>query len=374
MLIGIDASRANRVQKTGVEWYAYHLIQQLQKMEEARAHTWDLYTDRRLDAGLEQMPEGWHERFLAWPPRYLWTQARLSYEMIRRPPQALFVPVHVLPRVLPSRTVVTIHDVGFFRYPKLYTPMQNHYQRWSTRDMLKRASAVITVSEYSRQELIHFCDADPDKLFVTHLGVNPDRYKPMTPEVAAPTLTAFKVPTPFLLYVGRLEAKKNVLLLIEAFHRYKTDQGIGDPFQLVLAGIPGAHYEEIAAALARSPVRDQIHVIGYITEEQKIALLSMATALVHPAWYEGFGFTPLEAMLCGCPVLCARTASLPEVVGLDHALWFEPSDAEGLTHAITQIIQNEEIRHTLQNAGRDRASRYSWQKTAEQTFRLLTNS
>lgn len=374
MLIGIDASRANREKKTGVEWYAYHLIRELQKIDQEKQHDWDLYTDRRLDGGLEQHAQNWHERFLSWPPRYLWTQARLSYEMLRRPPQTLFVPVHVLPRIVPRRTVVTVHDVGFYRYPKLYTTSQNRYQRWSTKDMLKRASAVITVSEYSRQELIHFCDADPDKLFVTYLGVDPVRYQRRTSEQAAPVLDALKISTPFFLYVGRLEAKKNTLLLLEAFHRYKQDQGVGDPYQLVLAGMPGAHYDEIATVIARSPFRDQIHVTGYVSEDQKIALLSTATALVHPAWYEGFGFTPLEAMLCECPVLCSRVASLPEVVGVDHALWFDPADAESLTDALTRIIQDEDLQRTLSSTGRAWATKYSWSKTAEQTFRLLTNS
>ena len=373
MLIGIDASRANRLKKTGVEWYAHHLIQRLQNMEQTASHDWDLYTDRHLDGGLEQMPKNWHERFLSWPPTYAWTQARLSYEMWRRPPSVLFIPVHVLPRMLPAKTVVTVHDVGFYRHPALYTSMQNRYQRWSTQDMLKRASAVITVSEYSRQELIHFCDADPDKLFVTPLGVDPIRYRPLSLEQVKPVLQSLKIPTPYFLYVGRLEAKKNTLLLIEAFHRYKTDQGLGDPYQLVLAGIPGQHYDEIGRALARSPVRHQIHVTGYVSEEQKIALLSSAAALIHPAWYEGFGFTPLEAMLCGCPVLCSRVASLPEVVGTDHALWFDPSDAENLTHLMTQIVQNHELGQTLRAGGRDWASRFSWDKTAEQTFKILTD-
>lgn len=374
MLIGIDASRANRKQKTGVEWYAYHLLKELQGLPGQEQHDWDLYADRRLDGGLEALPKNWHEQFLAWPPTYLWTQLRLSFEMWRRPPNTLFIPVHVLPRVLPTRTVVTVHDVGFFRYPNLYTPSQNRYQRWSTQEMVKRAQAILTVSEYSRQELLHFSDADPDKVFVTHLGVDPTRYQRRSEEQVRPVLEAFKIPTPFFLYVGRLEAKKNTLLLLESFHRYKADQGVGDPYHLVLAGVPGAHYEDIARAIARHPMREYIHEIGYVSEDQKIALLSSAAVLIHPAWYEGFGFTPLEAMLCGCPVLCSRAASLPEVVGLDRALWFEPTDPEALTHAMTQIVQNDEIRRVLIAGGRDWASRYSWSKTAAETFRILTNS
>ncbi len=373
MFFVIEASRANRPIKTGVEWYAFRVLQALKVLPEAADHHFRLYANTPLAQGLEVLPSGWEERRLSWPPKYLWTQLRLSAEMWSKPPQALFVPAHVLPRIIPSKTVVTVHDVGFYRYPKLYKPIQNIYHRWSTRDILKRATAIITVSEYSRQELIHFCDADPDKLFVTHLGVDHARYQPLDTEETAPVRRKHKITTPYFLYVGRLEAKKNITLLIEAFHRFKMDQGMSDPHVLVLAGVPGAHYDEIDAMLKRSPVRHQIILTGYLSEGEKVALLSGAIALVHPAWYEGFGLTPLEAMACRCPVLCSRTASLPEVVGVDNALWFDPANAESLTAVMKQIVENEPLRKQLADRGREWVHRYSWEKTAQETLRILTS-
>lgn len=373
MDIGIEASRANRPVKTGVEWYAYHLIQAIKELPEAQSSTWKLYANEALRDGLEVLPPNWQEVRLPWPPRYLWTQGRLSLEMLQRPPKTLFVPAHVLPRVIPRKTVVTVHDVGFYRYPKFYKPIQNVYHRWSTRDIVKRASAIITVSEYSRQELLHFCKVDPEKVHVTHLGLNEKAYRKLPAEEAQVSLKRFRMTSPFFLYVGRLEAKKNVLLLIEAFHRYKTDHGLGDPYQLVLAGAAGAHYDDIAEAIARSSVRDQIHVTGYLTETEKRGFLSLATALVHPSWYEGFGFTPLEAMSASCPVLCSRAGSLPEIVGLENALWFDPFDAESLTNALTKIVQDDELCATLRARGREWVYRYSWKKTAQETLQILTD-
>ena len=147
---------------------------------------------------------------------------------------------------------------------------------------------------------------------------------------------------------------------------------MGDPYRLVLAGVPGAQYDQIAEKIARSPVRDQIYLTGYVNETEKIALLSTATALIHPAWYEGFGFTPLEAMCASCPVLCSRVGSLPEVVGVDNAVWFDPSNAEDLTNKMTKIVQDEELRKMLRERGREWVYRYTWQKTAAETLKLLT--
>jgi hypothetical protein len=112
MIIGIDASRANRPKKTGVEWYSYHLIQHLKRLSGAANHSWLLYGNTPLTHGLEIGPPAWHEIALTWAPKYLWTQIRLSYEMWRRPPDVLYVSSHVLPRIIPRRSVVVIHAVG----------------------------------------------------------------------------------------------------------------------------------------------------------------------------------------------------------------------------------------------------------------------
>ena len=171
MRIGIEASRANRSEKTGVEWYAHHLVQTLKTLPEAEDHSWLLYGNTPLAHGLERGPSNWHEVRLAWPPTYLWTQLRLSYEMWRHPPEVLFVPAHVLPRVIPRHTVVTVHDVGFARRPDLYpgfnrvpsmkTSAPRHFFEWSMRDIVKRASRILTVSEFSKAELVELYAADP---------------------------------------------------------------------------------------------------------------------------------------------------------------------------------------------------------------------
>jgi len=373
MLIGIEASRANRQKKTGVEWYAYFLIQKLKSLTESQKHSWLLYSNTPLAMGLERGPSNWHETRLSWFPKYLWTQIRLSFEMWRRSPEVLFVPAHVLPRVIPKRTVVTIHDIGFHHFPELYKPIQRWYHEWSTRDILHRASRIITVSEFSKRELVESYYADASKIFVTHLGIDHERYQPLSAEQCEPILQKFRVPKPFVLFIGRLERKKNVATLVKAFHRYKEVRGIGDPMQLVLVGQPGVGYQEIEEAIRGGESTTAIHLLGYASEEEKVALLSSATALIHPSLYEGFGLTPLEAMACGLPVICSHAGSLPEVVGIENALWFDPGDVDALVRALGHLIDDPSLGATLRERGLAWCQRYTWQQTAEQTLLLLTD-
>ncbi len=372
MLIGIEASRANRQKKTGVEWYAYHLIQTMKRLPEAEHHSWLLYSNTPLMRGLEKGPSNWHERRLSWPPKYLWTQVRLSLEMLMRRPEILFVPAHVLPRFFPSKSVVTIHDIGFHRFPQLYKKKQVAYHEWSTREIVKKAARILTVSSFCKRELVDAYQADPDKVFVTHLAIDHQRFYPRSFEESERVLSKWEVPEHFLMFVGRLERKKNITTLLEAFTIYKQWAGPDDPLELILCGQPGVGYDEIERLIKNHIATDKITLAGYITEEEKAALLSRATAYVHPAWYEGFGIPPVEAMACGCPVLCARGSSLPEVVGIENALWFDPADAQTLAEHIDHVAHDESTHIELQQRGLWWARHYTWEETARQTLRLLT--
>lgn len=372
MLIGIEASRANRLQKTGVEWYAYRMIQGMKQLPEANDHSWLLYSNDPLAMGLEKGPANWHETRLRWPPKYLWTQVRLTWEMYRHSPDVLFVPAHVLPRVSPRRSVVTIHDVGFHRYPQLYKPRQVHIHEITSKDIVKRAARILTVSNFSKQEIMDVYGAREDQIFVTHLGVDHTMYRPMQMDVTETILQRLRISTPFVLFIGRLEAKKNIAGLIEGFVRYKSENGLGDPLALVLAGPRGMGFDEAMKPVQAAGLQDSVHELGYISEEEKVGLLSRASALIHPAWYEGFGLTPLEAMACGCPVICARTSSLPEVVGEENAIWFDPNNIDQLAQSMKYLMGDPATQQRLREQGLAYAQRFTWEKTTKQTFDVLT--
>lgn len=372
MVIGIEASRANRVNKTGVEWYAYHLIQHLKALPEADAHSWLMYSNAPLMFGLERGPANWHEVRLNWPPKYLWTQVRLSWEMARQAPDVLFVPAHVLPRNAPKRSVVTLHDVGFRRFPEAYKPIQRWYHEYTTKHIVKSGARILTVSEFCKREIMELYGAREEQILVTPLALDHAKFRVLDRTLTQPVLERFKLHEPYVMYVGRLERKKNVAMLVEAFVRFKSARGVGDPLQLVLVGQPGAGAPELLQAIEKSGVKDEIRVLGYVTEEEKAALLNRTLALVHPSLYEGFGITLLEAMACGAAVAASHVASLPEVAGEENAIWFDPMNVDTCVAALERIVDDPGGRDVFRDKGLEWVKQFHWTNAARQTLQALT--
>ncbi len=377
MLIGIEASRANRLQKTGVEWYAYHVIQEMKRLPAAEAHSWLLYTHTPLAQGLEKNPEHWHERQLAWPPKYLWTQARLSFEMLRRPPEVLFVPAHVLPRFAPKRSVVTVHDVGFARFPEAYKRVQVAYHHATTRDIVRQGARIITVSEFCKREIIELYGAHPENILVTPLGLDHERFIPQTTERNTAVMAKHGIQNRYLLFVGRIDKKKNLKTLVKAFEQVADQYS---DLELVIAGtfsgpagLSTTGAGELLKSIEDSPHGSRIKILGYLHEADKPALLSGALAYVQPSIYEGFGLPPLEAMACGTPVLSSTSGSLLEVLGEDNALFFHPEDTDALRDGIEMLVERPEMREELRAKGLAWVKRYTWTKTAEETLKALVS-
>ena len=372
MLIGIEATRANKPTKTGVEWYAWHLIQELKKTTVGDGNSWILYSNQILTGGLEALPENWYEVRAKWPIAYGWTQMRLSYELYRRHVDVLWMPGSTLPRYTPKQTVVTAHDIGFHHLPKLYKPRQVHIHERAMHEMKKRAARIITVSAYSGREIAEAYDIDPGKIAITPLGIDHELYRPITDrEAIEERLRRYHIAEPYFMTVGRLEAKKNIVTLVKAFNSLKTRLGVGNPHRLVLVGTSGFGYEEIKREIAASPFKSEILELGYIPEADMPYLMNAAEALIHPSWYEGFGFPPVQAMACGCPVISSNVTSLPEVLG-DAALYFAPSEPEQLAEVMRKFVEDSEKKIVLRAAGLVQAAKYTWQKTAELTLPVLT--
>jgi len=373
MLIGIDASRANKPKKTGVEWYAFQLIQELKKATVGDGNQWCLYSREPLKGGLEKLPENWFEVRAGWAPKYLWTQIRMSWELWRRPCDVFFSPAHVLPLMRPDKSVVTIHDVGFHRMPHLYKSHTKWYHEMTTKEMIASGSRILTVSEFCGKELVNLYGADPSRIAITHLGIDHDRYRPIDDQsLIEQTLGKYRIPRPYFFFIGRLEEKKNIVNLIKAFNAFKNQRGTGDPTMLVLAGPHGYGFDAIKKEMAASPYRAQIMDIGYLPEADVPIVTAGALGYVHLAWYEGFGIPPVQAMACGCPVIAANNSSLPEVLGQGNALFVRPDDVSAAAQAMTRLAGDEALRADLRARGIEWVKRYTWAETAKQTLPVLT--
>jgi glycosyltransferase involved in cell wall biosynthesis len=374
MLIGIEASRANKLAKTGVEWYAWHVIQELKKSTSADGNYWILYTNAILHGGLEALPSNWFEVRAKWPLPFGWTQFRLSWEMMRRPVDVLFFPGSTLSRVIPKKTVVTVHDVGFHRFPKLYKRRQVRIHEAAMADIKRRGVRIATVSEFSAREIAESYGIDPSRIAITPNGVDHALYRPIADMAAIDErLRRHRIAKPFFLTIGRLESKKNIVNLIKAFTGFKARRGIGDPHTLVLAGIPGNGYDEIKKTIAESSARSHIVELGYVPERDLPYLLNAAEALVHPSLYEGFGIPPVMAMASGCAVLSSNAASLPEVIGPDSALYFSPDQPEAIVDAMSRLVSESGLKERLRTAGIGCAAKYTWENTAKKTLSVLTD-
>lgn len=391
MIIGIDASRATVAEKTGTEWYSFHVIQQM--VSRHPETTFWLYTKKPLPPPLSMLVRGNTEnRVLGWPGA-LWSQLRLSYEMLRRPPDVLFVPAHTLPFIHPRRTVTTCHDVGFERFPELYgrQPIGSRrssvkfvfsliirlltlgrygnteldYHRFSMRLAVRVATKIIAISHFTKREILRFYQVPDSKLVVIHQGFNPN---PAPRPSGAEMRRRYHLPKPYLLFIGRLERKKNVAGLVTAYAQLQSQ--LPDPPDLLLVGRPGVGFEEIESAIKQLRNPQAVHRLPWLPSSELTALLAGADVFVFPSFYEGFGLPVLEAFAEGIPVVASSAGSLPEVAG-EAALLVSPNDTAGLARAIRLVLADASLRKQLVDKGRARCQLFRWEKTAEATYRLL---
>lgn len=387
MHIAIDASRAINIQKTGVEHYARQIITYLIEYVKLAANNPLLAEEvQRQAAALRftlycrEQPDGWLQELdnydfvevkqLRWPANRLWTQGRLSLEMATRQPDVLFVPASALPLLAARTTVTTIHDVGFMAYPERFAPRERQFLTWSTRRALRKASTVITVSEFSKQEILkYFGEQYREKITVIPLGVDLDRFGSVSAEVAKRKLaTVHGADRPYLLFVGRLERKKNIAGVIETFRIFK--ETYGTDHALVLVGAAGYGWEEAAALVGRYGLDDHVIRPGYVPNGDLPYWYAAADALLFPSFYEGFGLPVLEAMAAGVPVVASTAGSLPEIAG-EAALVAAPDDYAALAAHVHTAVGDKTQRARLVAAGSKRAAQFAWERSAERTFSTI---
>jgi len=413
MIIGIDASRANKPHKTGVEWYSYHLIEQFKKLD--RRHQYFLYTNKPLTGALAICPPNFKEVRLKWPIPRSWTIGRLSWEMKfgKYRPDVLFVPAHTLPLLNPKKSVVTIHDIGFEHFPEAYHWADKLYHKLIIQIIKRAANKIIAPSDFTKNDLIKTYHLAPEKIAVIHNGYDNQKYRRLDsviPAQACPACnigagicdtksvnlstdsgqprsrvasgmteartylkTKYQIDFPYILFIGRLELKKNIPRLVEAFGLFKARHP-QSPHKLVLVGTKGLTFNLVAAQIKKFHLEKDIIMPGWVGDDDLPLFLNCADLFAFPSLFEGFGIPILEAMACGCPVICSNTTSLPEVAD-GAALMFDPTDTEAMATALEKMLTAEDCQNTKEKliiAGLARANHFSWEKCARETLEALT--
>jgi glycosyltransferase involved in cell wall biosynthesis len=383
MHIGIDASRITVAERTGTEHYTFELLAALAQLDRQNRYT--LYCNQP-PAVLPPLGPNFSLRNIPFPR--LWTHARLSAELALRAPDVLFVPAHVLPVGVRlrrrMRTVVTIHDMGYMRFPESHTRSQRRYLRLSTRWSARAASQLIAISNTTRDDLMRYAGVPPEKISVVYHGVSP-RFRPVEDQdLIAATQAKYGIRPPYFLYVGTIQPRKNLARLLEAFASASRGWGLGtddsdpDPRspipnpQLVIAGKHGWLTGEIErqSTLLFGPGSPAVRFTGYIADADLPALLSGALAFVFPSLYEGFGMPILEAMACGTPVLTSATSALPEIAG-DAALLIDPEDTAAIADGLARLASDAILRADLRARGLARAAEFTWERCAQETLKVL---
>jgi len=383
MIIGINASAALKQPRTGVEEYCYQVIKHLTMLPEARAHRFFLYISKSdpNDPNFHpnypnkifdfEVPKNFKIKELFWPFP-MWTQLRLASEMLFNKPDTLFIPVHILPRFHPKNSVVTIHGLEYEYFPEYYPFWFRNYLRFSTKYAVRYARKIIAVSENTKRDLVKLYGAQESGVEVIHHGVEIQnvnikmRNNPLRQSSSEASNVKFKIEKPYLFYVGRIELKKNIFGILEAYRILKEKYKI--PHELVLAGVPGFGYEKIKPIIHDS--KFIIHELGYISEGEKQQLLANADIFLFPSFYEGFGLPILEAQASGVPVVSSNVSSVPEIAG-NSALLVDPKNPEQIAQAVYKIIDDKALRDKLIELGFENVKRFSWEKCAKETLKIL---
>lgn len=268
-----------------------------------------------------------------------------------------------VPVFAPCPTVVTIHDMSLFAFS--HTHETNNVVRGKRRIpiMARRASLIIAPSESTKREIVKYLGTPAEKITVIYEAAR-ERMAPLALSACQRVLEKHQIKRPYILYVGTIEPRKNLLTLIRAYDEVlKTSQHRP---QLVLCGGRGWLDSEIFNYVEELRIQELVRFTGYVDDQDLPAIYSAAGVFVYPSLYEGFGLPPLEAMACGTPVVVSNSSSLPEVVGAA-GLTHDPYDYQALAESIVKLFNDAAMHSQYRNRGLEQASRFSWERAAQET-------
>lgn len=364
-VIALDARRLVR-RRSGIGTYCLHLARHLPRL--APEFEFHLLVDRALEQGA--VPEGCRQvvlgRFIGdgTAPAKLYSPFWLNLyvpDYLRRVRAVLF---HGTNFTIPLRTrcksVVTIHDLSFLRIPRAYGRIYRRYMKLQVVFALRSAAAVLTGSNSAKQDLMRVFRVNPERVTVIHHGVAEEFFRPHPAGYLQEVRERLDLPGRYILHVGVVEVKKNLIHLIRAGVNV-VRQGLADA--LVLAGRDGLGADEIKKFAATSAAPKEVRFLGYVPQELLPGLYALARVVVFPSLYEGFGMPILEGMASGVPVIVSGSSSLPEVAG-DAAFVVEHADASGLENAMRLILTGDSLREELRMRGLARAQGFRWEVSA----------
>ncbi len=347
MTIGFDGSRAFVGERSGTENYSFQLLSHLAKIDQKNNY---IVYIRSLPSFVFRLPPNFQIKVISWVR--LWTQGGLAWQTFKDKLDVLFVPAHTLPIIRKPglNSVVTVHDLGSEYLPKMHQLKQRLYLSFMQRMQLRGATKLIAVSKATKEDLVKKIGIEPKKIQVIYEGYDKNLFKYYNLQ-----------PKNYFLFVGTVQPRKNLERIITAFSCQSS------VVRLVIAGGKGWLSDEIYKLSKKLGIEDRVKFLGFVPDKKLAALYSGAIALVFPSLFEGFGLPILEAQACGCPVITSNVSSMPEVAGKG-AIYVNPYDVDDI---VKGMQESKSQRVKLVKAGFENIKRFSWEKCARETLKVL---
>ena len=363
MRVAIDA---RKLHDFGIGTYIRNLLRQLARIDHDTEYVL-LCGEADLGVAAQLGPN--FRAVLEPSPNYsIREQIHVPWVLRRERPDLYHAPHYVLPAGVSCRSVVTIHDCIHLMFPQ-YLPnrMAHAYARAQMWAAARRSDCILTVSDASKRDILHFFNVPPEKIVVIYNAI--DTHFSVTPPAEAVTRVRerYQLDHKFVLYVGNIKPHKNLVRLIEAFDELR--RGELEDLKLLIIGDEISKLPALRRAVHRHKLHKHVRFLGFLPDDQLAVLYRLASVFVFPSLYEGFGLPPLEAMASGTPVVTSNVSSLPEVVG-DAAVLVDPYDVDSIVDGLRRVLTDPARAAEMRRKGLERAREFSWERSVAKTLQV----
>lgn len=378
MKIGIDIRTLMDSRYSGVSEYTVNLIKEILRLDHNNEYR--LFYNSFGDFKMPEFKEN-NVRLV----KYNYPNKILNYLLFKffnypKINKDLMVDTFFMPHInfigmsLAGKKIITIHDLSFLKYSEFFSWRKNFWHKMiNVKKLIKRFDMIIAVSENTKRDIVKLCDINENKIKVIYPGLSEEFInKEINESKRSAVKSKYELSDKYILYLGTVEPRKNVEGVIKAYNELRKSSSKFKDYKLVIIGDKGWKSNNVYKEWGRSEFKNDIKFLGYINSQERIYFYSSASVFIYPSFYEGFGFPPLEAMACGCPVITSYAASLPEVVE-EASLMVNPYDINDIAQAIKQILSNENLKNKLVVRGLEQAKKFNWRNAAEQYLKIFNN-
>jgi glycosyltransferase involved in cell wall biosynthesis len=380
MKIGVDLRCFQEGRKSGVAEYALNLLSKLLEIDRENQYVlfFNSFQKTEIDLGDLVAYSNVEVKIFRYPNKLLnlffWYFNWPKIDRMLGGTDVLFFPnINFAAWSKKTKAILTIHDLSFERYSETFSWKRRLWHFFvNPKKLSRKADKIVAVSDSTRNDLEKLYEIKSSKIKVIHSAAGEnftvlDRNDLKLAEIAK----SYNLPYKFILYLGTIEPRKNIIGIIRAFNQLRSlNDAELNKYKLVIAGAVGWKSEKIFSEIKNSPFTEDIIMTGVVAKDDMSAVYNLASIFIYPSFFEGFGFPPLEAMQCGLPVVASNNSSLPEIVG-EAGILVDPDKPDEIYQAMKEVLQNRELSAKLRQSGLERAKKFTWQETAEKFLEVI---